>query len=334
MKTMPTDRQLIQRGLKLNHLCLLSAVAETGQLSTAAAQIGIAQPAASRLLAEIERIVGEPVHHRTGRGMTLTAVGQAFAMRAQRIQMELRDAARDMSEAAAGGSGHVRIGSVTGPAIERVLPVLRNSRLTAPQITFEVIVAPSDVLCQDLLAGRIDFAVGRLPEGPQRALLAMVEIASEPVALVVRRDHPLARHPDPTVAELLRFDWVMPPSESLLTRTVLQRLRAHGVEAPPRHLSTASFLLTLALLQQSNAIAPVALAVANSFSHQSDSPYVKLAIDLGIAVQPFGLVTRAGAILPPTAARIAREIETLVLPLDDHGVGEPGRPAVNPLRRS
>lgn len=318
---MPTDDQLIQRGLKLSHLRLLSAVAETGQLSTAAAQIGIAQPAASRLLAEIERIVGEPLHHRTGRGMTLTAVGQALAMRAQRIRLELRDAARDMSEAASGGSGHVRIGSVTGPAIERVLPVVRKSRLTAPQITFEVIVAPSDVLCQELLAGRIDFAVGRLPEGPQRALLSMVEIAEEPVALLVRRDHPLARHPAPRVEELLHFDWVMPPSDSLLTRTVLNRLRLHGVEPPPRHLSTASFLLTLALLQQSNAIAPLALAVADSFSRQPDSPYAKLAIDLGIAVQPFGLVTRAGAILPPTAARIARDIETLVLPRDDDGVG-------------
>jgi hypothetical protein len=38
MTTMPTADQLMQRGLKLTHLRLLSAVAETGQLSTAAAQ--------------------------------------------------------------------------------------------------------------------------------------------------------------------------------------------------------------------------------------------------------------------------------------------------------
>jgi DNA-binding transcriptional LysR family regulator len=218
----------------------------------------------------------------------------------------------------------VRIGSVTGPAIDLVLPVVRQSRLTAPGVTFEVIVAPSDVLCQDLLAGRIDLALGRLPEGPQRALLAMVESALEPVALVVRRDHPLARHPAPTVADLLRFDWVMPPSESLLTRAVLQRLDLHGVKAPPRPVATASFLLTLALLQQSDAIAPMALAVANSFAQPPDSPYSRLAIDLGIAVQPFGLVTRAGALLPPAAARVARAIAGRLAPGGPGGGGGGG----------
>lgn len=302
---------LLHRGIKLNHLRLLSALAETGQMSHAAAQIGIAQPAASRLLAEVERIVGQPVHHRTGRGMRLTAVGQAFALRAQRIQMELRDAARDMTEAASAGAGHVRIGSVTGPAIDRVLPVLRNARMTAPHVTFEVIVAPSDILCEHLLSGRIDFAIGRLPEGPGRALFTLAEIADEPVALVVRRGHPLTQHPAPRVQDLLGYDWVMPPADSLLTRTVLARLQAHGAPTPPQSLSTASFLLTFALLQQSTAIAPLARAVANSFCHATDSPYVMLPVDLGIAVAPFGLVTRSGALLTPTAAQIASDIQTL-----------------------
>ena len=302
---------LLQRGLKISHLRLLAALEETGQISLAATQIGIAQPAASRLLAEVERIVGQPVHHRTGRGMQLTAVGQAFARRAQRIQMELQDAARDMAEAAKGGVGHVRIGSVTGPAIDRVLPVLRNARLTAPQVTFEVIVAPSDILCEHLLSGRIDFAIGRLPDGHGGALFTMTRIATEPVVLVVRKGHPLTQHPRPTVQELMQYDWVMPSADSLLTRTVLDRLREHGAQTPPQRLSTASFLLTLALLQQSNAIAPLARAVANSFSLSPDSPYAVLAIDLGIEVDAFGLVTRRGAILPTTAAQIAAEIQAL-----------------------
>jgi len=154
-------------------------------IPAAPAQLGIAQPAASRLLAEIEQIVGQPVHTRTGRGMALTEVGLAFARRAQRIQMELRDAVRDMAGAASGGAGHVRIGSVTGPAIDRVLPVLRNASLTSPQVTFEVIVAPSDMLCEHLLSGRIDFAIGRRPEGPARTLFDVTQIATEPVVLMV-----------------------------------------------------------------------------------------------------------------------------------------------------
>jgi DNA-binding transcriptional LysR family regulator len=90
-----------------------------------------------------------------------------------------------MAGAASGGAGHVRIGSVTGPAIDRVLPVLRNASLTAPQVTFEVIVAPSDMLCEHLLSGRIDFAIGRPHEGPTRTLFDVTQIATEPVVLVV-----------------------------------------------------------------------------------------------------------------------------------------------------
>jgi DNA-binding transcriptional LysR family regulator len=308
---LPSADHLVQRGLKLSHLRLLAALADAGQITQAADRIGVAQPAASRLLAEVERIVGAPVHQRTGRGMVLTPVGLALASRAQRIQIELRDAARDMAEVVAGASGHVRIGSVTGPAIDRVLPVLRSARLTAPKITVEVIVAPSDILCEHLLSGRIDFAIGRLPEGSPRDLFQMTPIAAEPVALVVRRGHPLTRQKAPAPGALMAYDWVMPPEDSILARAVLARLRAHDLPVPPQRFSTASFLLTFALLQQSNAIAPLARAVATSFSEYPTSPYVELPIDLGIEVETFGLVTLAGAVLPPVAARLAEEIRRL-----------------------
>lgn len=308
---LPPADHLAQRGLKLSHLRLLAALMETGQITQAADRIGVAQPAASRLMAEVERIVGVPVHQRTGRGMALTPVGIALASRAQRIQIELRDAARDMAEVVAGASGHVRIGSVTGPAIDRVLPVLRNARLTAPNITVEMIVAPSDILCEHLMSGRIDFAVGRLPEGSARDLYHLTPIATEPVSLVVRRGHPLTRKATLTPRDLMAYDWVMPPTDSILSRAVLARLRLHDLPIPSQRLSTASFLLTFALLQQSNAVAPLARAVATSFSEYPDSPYVELPVDLGIEVEAFGLLTLADAILPPVAARLAEEIRLL-----------------------
>jgi DNA-binding transcriptional LysR family regulator len=223
--------------------------------------------------------------------------------------MELRDAARDLAEIGAGTSGHVRIGAVTGPALDRVLPALRAARLTLPQVTAEVIVATSDILCQQLLSGRIDFAIARRPDGPDRALYDETRIAPEPVALIVRRGHPLDRV-SVAAADLMAFDWVMPGRESILTRTVLERLARLNLPEPPQRLSTASFLLTLALLQQSNAVAPLASAVVEAFTQGPDAPYRKLPVDLGIEVEPFGLLTRAGGVLPPVAERLAALILT------------------------
>lgn len=296
---------LLRKGLKLSHLRLMAALADTGQLGMAADRLGIAQPAASRLLAEVERIAGQPLHIRTGRGISLTPMGDALARRAVRVVTELRDAEREIAEIGGGESGHVRIGSVTGPALDRVLPTLRTARLALPGVTAEVVVAPSDLLGQQLMTGRIDFAVGRMPDGMEDRLTLSAPIDTERVALMVRRGHRLAQLADVTPDELMAFDWVMPPAGTLLTRAVTDRLRALGLPNPPQRLATSSFLLTLALVQQSNAIAPLARAVCDRFAGQADAPYAVLPIDLGIVVEPFGLMTRTNAILTPVARRLA-----------------------------
>lgn len=294
----------LKRGLKLRHLQLLVGLQETGQLGLAAESLGMAQPAASRLLSEIESIIGHAVHERQGRGLSLTDVGASLARRAARVLIELRDAEREISGIAAGTQGHVRIGSVTGPAMDRVLPALRHARLALPDVTAEVYVAPSDLLCEQLLNGRLDFVVGRLPEDQSPDLFTIRLLETEPVSLLVRRGHHLAGLAKITPQDLLQFDWVMPGQDAILGRTVKARLAELGLPLPPQRLSTSSFLLTLAMMQQSNAIAPIARAVAETFAAGPDAPYVTLPIDLGIEVEPFGLVTRAGSSLPPVVMRM------------------------------
>lgn len=294
---------LLARGLKLSHLRILAALARAGQIGLAAAQTGMTQPAASRLLAEIEALVGHPVHRRDGRSVTLTEIGQGLAARAIRILAELTDAGRDLTDSANGTRGNVRLGSVTGPALDRVLPALRAARLALPQVSVEVEVGTSDLLADLLLSGRLDFALARVPPGRDPSLFDLSPIGPESVSLVTRADHALTRKPDLLPADLLAYDWLLPGPTAILTRTVHARLAALGLPPPPGRLSTSSFLLTLALIQQSNAIAPLATAVALAFA-QKGSPYAILQIDFGLTVAPFGLMTRARTTLPPTARRI------------------------------
>ncbi|MCX7301324.1 MAG: LysR substrate-binding domain-containing protein [Rhodobacterales bacterium] len=301
--------ELLKRGLKLTHLRIVAALSETGQIGLAAARLGITQPAASRLLAEVDALTGHPVHQRTGRGVTLTPEGTALARRAARVLAEISDAGREIDELAGGATGHVRIGSVTGPALDRVLPALRAARLSLPGITAEVEVATSDVLGDQLLSGRLDFTLARLPQGADPALFDISLIGSEPVSLVVRAGHRLAGKADLQPADLMEFDWVLPGPGAILRQTVLARLAELGLPAPPGRLATSSFLLTLAMLQQSNAIAPLARAVATRFASGDAAPYAVLALDLAITVAPYGIVTRRAATLTPAASRI----RTLIL---------------------
>jgi len=299
---------LLRKGLKLSHLRLLAALAETEQLTLAAAAIGISQPAASRLVAEIEAIIGAAVHERTGRGIGLTAMGRALALRAQRVRLELDDAARDLAEIMTGGMGHVRIGTVTGAALDRVLPALQREQARHPAVTVEVEVAASDQLCDHLVAGRLDFVLGRMPEGSQAQMLTYAPLDGEPLALVARADHPLLGGGTPTLEAALAHDWLLPGEPSLMTRTVLASLQARGLPAPRRRVSTTSFMLTLALLQQTEAIAVLALAIAHQFSSGPQAALAIVPVDLAVEVEPYGMISRQRVALTPAAQRLADQI--------------------------
>jgi DNA-binding transcriptional LysR family regulator len=126
----------------------------------------------------------------------------------------------------------------------------------------------------------------------------------EPVSLVTGRHHPLVQASDLTGRLLLDYDWLLPGPGAILRETVLSRLTALGLPAPSGQIATSSFLLTLAMLQQSDAIAPLASAVARRFADGVDTPYAILPMDLGIRVTPYGLITRAGGRLTPAANRL------------------------------
>ena len=65
-------------------------------------------------------------------------------------------------------------------------------------------------------------------------------------------------------------------------------------------MATASFLLTLAVPQRSDAVAPMARAEADQFAGDDPAPFVQLAMDLGFKVARYSLLARKGA--RPTAA--------------------------------
>ncbi|MCX7288714.1 MAG: LysR family transcriptional regulator [Rhodobacterales bacterium] len=294
------------RKLKPAQLRLLAELDQSGALGLAARKIGMTQPAASRLLAEMEAMLGLSLRERQGRGLRLTELGKTLARRAARIQIELSDAAREMAEAATGRSGVVRVGAVTGPALSLVLPALTDLQSMLPGYNAEVTVATSVHLCDQLRNGDLDFALARI--GPEETELDARVIAGEPLSLVVRRGHPLLSLPGLTVDDLLRHDWVMGDDDTLLTQTVLARLSELRVPVPQRRISTSSFLFTLALLNQTDSIAPLATPVVDSLSGNPSVPFVSLPIDLGLTVAPFSVVTRRGSRLTIAAQRLVDTI--------------------------
>ena len=294
---------LLTRGLKLSHLRLFVALAKSGQISLAAEEIGLTQPAASRLTAEVSRIVGHQLHRRTGKGIALTPAGLALAERARRALIEITEASRDLDEAASGLSGTVRIGSVTGPSIEYLLPVIQEVRRTAPNVLVDVEVAPSETLGDMLLEGKLDFSLSRYPLDRPSSLFNGIPVGTEPISVIVRRGHPLLGKAPVSLADTLDYDWVLPGDGTVLRRAVARTMHAARLTEPTPVVVTSSFLLTLGVVTGTDALAPIARSVAQSLigSIGSLGRITILPIQTPIEVDTYMILTRRGQSLTPAS---------------------------------
>jgi DNA-binding transcriptional LysR family regulator len=295
--------QFMRRGLKMAHFRLFAVLGQTGQISAAAATLAISQPAASRLAAEAERITCATLYERTSHGITLTAAGIAFANRARRMLLEVDETERELAEILEGDIGTVNIGSVTGPAVEHVVPAIRQARLHLPRVAVNVEVSTSDVLAEALLEGNLDFILARLPDGQDPRLFDARFIGPEPISLIVRRGHPLLRRPDLVMDRLMEYDWVLPLEGALLRTTLENALLTRGMPLPRKVLNTSSFLLTVVTVRQTNAIAPIASSVARFLAADSGmaSAIEELPIGIPLEVSPYALITIASRELTPAA---------------------------------
>ena len=298
--------RLIGRGLKLTHLRLIAALAEAGQLTAAGRMLNLTQPAASRLLSEAEAIAGHRLCERLSKGIAMTAAGEALARRARSVLAEIAEAGREIGDVAEGRMGAVRLGAVTAPAVELVVPVLQRLQRQYPGLQAQLDVATSDVLVPDLVRGRHDFVIARVPAGTDARPFEQRSLSREQVALIVREGHPLARARSVSAADLEPFDWVMQPPGSLLRSTVEEAMIARGAPLPNCRLSTASLLVTLALVSRSNAIAPESIEVAQLVAGDGGlgRRVTVLPIDFEIEVKPYNLIRMRGQRLSRSAALV------------------------------
>jgi DNA-binding transcriptional LysR family regulator len=294
---------LLRSALKVSHMRMIVALEDSGQVSAAAHMLNISQPGASRMIAEMEDMLGVPLCRRLPRGVELTPYGATLARRARTLLLELRETDREIADLKSGKGGAVFMGAVTAPAIGLAVPAIRRIRAGFPRIEISVQIDTSGVLARELLASRHDFIIARIPDDLNPRLFEARVIGIERACLIVRRGHPLA---DGRIVELERltdFDWVFQPGGSLLRRTIETIFMSRNVQLPDRILNTTSLLLTMVMVAQSDAIAPVALDMAK-FINAKDGLGGAIEIlptSFDIDVQPYSIITARNRALSPAA---------------------------------
>jgi DNA-binding transcriptional LysR family regulator len=274
-------------GFKLRHMRMLVALSEHGKLGVVAEMFGVSQPALSRTLNELEQMSGHQLFERHNRGLVATTQGEVIVRHAKMLLAEAKRAEYEMVVAAAGQGGSVAFGTIITPAADYVTPALKRLFETHPTIDVSITVGSSDVLLEDVLSRRLDFAVCRIPSGMNPLLFDNKRLGKETLSVVVAENHPLADKADIAEEDLRRQGWVLQPHGSFLRDVADDFIRRHGI-VPESVVSTSDALLTMLLMRQSQRIAILAEPVAKLMEQHRLLRILPIAAD--ISVPDFGLL--------------------------------------------
>ena len=176
--------------LTLAQLRLVAAVDDSGSFTAAAERALISQPALSRAVKDVERIVGVRLFDRTTRSVAVTADGREFIRVARQI---LEGAENGLARFQAYRDGHQ--GTVTVAALPAlaacVLPfACRQLATQRPDIRVRVIEADALQVVGHIRAGRADIAITEAPD--PAADLHIRRIGDDRMVAVAPIGHPLA----------------------------------------------------------------------------------------------------------------------------------------------
>jgi DNA-binding transcriptional LysR family regulator len=199
--------------LELRHLKVVCAIAETGSVTKAASQLGLAQPALTAQLQRIERTLGGPLFERDRRGARPTALGELVLSRA-RVLLPAMKGLQDEAARLAGASGaetmsRYRIGAIGGPILGGMVHRLSEAQPDAQITTYASYYV--EELATMLQAGKLDYAqVGVCGDSVPPADFGLVwqTVAVDAVCVLMPEDHPSAKGVDVDLAELASEQWV------------------------------------------------------------------------------------------------------------------------------
>ena len=96
--------QLLNR-VRMRQVALMLAIEETGTLRAASGHVGLTQPAATKMLHELERAMGQPLFDRVGRGLQVNAAGERVMDYFRGIRGSMESLNRDLRELREGTKG-------------------------------------------------------------------------------------------------------------------------------------------------------------------------------------------------------------------------------------
>lgn len=181
--------------IDLKVLNQLITVARTGNISRAADELHLSQPALSRSIAAFEKQFGVRLFDRGRQGAALTPVGALAIAEAEALLKQASAISHNLRLYGEGAAGKITLGM--GPLIASiVLAELGQHFLQErPQLQIQTSIKSASQLIPDLLGDQIELLFAAGPHLEVHSDIRTEHIASVPLGHMVRAEHPLAKSP-------------------------------------------------------------------------------------------------------------------------------------------
>jgi len=316
---MQTD--LVGHRLKLQHLKVVMAVAEWGSMQKAARRLAISQPVVSKVIAELEDLLGVRLFDRSPQGVELTPYGRALLKRSIAVFDDLRTGVDEIKFMADPTSGELRVGS-TEPLLAGLgIAVMDRLWRQYPRINFRVVEADSATLLnRDLPERRIELAIVPLLRASVSEELKATILFEDHMRLVVGRKSRWARRRRIALADLIDEPWCVAPTS--VGSLIADAFRASGLEMPRLAVTTTTAHLLFQLLESGRFVGHFGDGLLQFYAKRF--ALKKLPVELPI--QPFSvaIVTLKNRTISPVAQLFVDCASELAGPLAKRRSPSPG----------
>lgn len=239
--------------MKLHHLRDFIAIAEAGSVRGAARALGLAQPALTRSLRELEKELGASLVERQPRGVVLTAAGNAFLARARAAVGELQRGKEEIAQLGRDFQGSVTAGLSSASFLALVPQAFAAFRREMPLIRVHLIEGLFPVLEPQLRDGRLDFYIGPRPDHIPGDTYRTDLLFHNGRVVVCRAGHP--RRNVKSLRDLTGADWILTGLRERAGQEFEEQFSAVGLACPQAITQADSLLALVTLLAASDAYA-------------------------------------------------------------------------------
>lgn len=289
--------------LKFRHLTLIDTLARTRNMHLAAEQMNLSQPAISKMLKELESLLGFAVFERLPRSMPPTALGEHVIRYAQIALSDANIFVDEIISLREGGHGYLKVGGIFAAAAVALPVAICQIKQRWPLLSIEVVEQTSDHLMEMLEEKKLDLAVARFTNESQQYRYDFQALAPEPYMVVVNSQHPLCDTGPISLQQLGDWPWILYPVGTPIRERMELAFAKAGIATPQNTIDTISMQTFLQVLQTGPMIAVLPESMVRS--HVERGLLVLLETPLQLAPQDYGILTRKGEKLAGAALEFA-----------------------------